>query len=73
MFGSGPARRFIAEAGRKGIQAQQIIPGGQSGVPGSAFFGSMLGAWLTNDFHDALFSSDDVIKNRHSREEFAPR
>lgn len=72
MFGSGPARRFVAEAGRRGIEAQQVIPGGQSGIPGRPFFGSMLGVWLTNDFHDALFSSNDLRKKEHSREEFAP-
>jgi penicillin amidase len=51
-FGSGPARRFVAEARRNFPNAVQVIPGGISGNPAGPFFGNQLGIWLTNDYHD---------------------
>lgn len=60
MFGSGPARRFIGVTRRQGIEAEQIIPGGESGVPGSRFYVNQLGRWLTNHYHPLLLSPGDV-------------
>ena len=37
MFGGGPARRFIGEMTPQGPVAEEVIPGGESGVPGSPF------------------------------------
>lgn len=54
-FGSGPARRFVAEMSSP-IVAQQIIPGGQSGVLGHPLYASQLGRWLTNAYHPLLIS-----------------
>lgn len=51
-FGSGPARRFVAEAQRGFPKAVQVIPGGESGNPSGPWFGNQLGLWLTNDYHD---------------------
>ena len=51
MFGSGPARRFVGEVDPVGINAQQVIPGGQSGVITSPSYSGQLGRWLTNGFH----------------------
>lgn len=66
-FGSGPARRFVGEMGTP-ITAFQILPGGQSGVPGSATYASQLGRWLTNGYHplrirmaDAAAASPTVV------------
>lgn len=53
MFGSGPARRFVAEVRRSGPKAVQVIPGGESGNPAGPYFGNQIGLWLTNDYHDA--------------------
>ena len=72
MFGSGPSRRFIGEARKGKIKAVQIIPGGESGVPGTQFFGDMLGAWLTNEYHQVLTTSSKVIRNSVSEERFDP-
>ncbi len=49
MFGSGPARRKVAEM-TAGFTPQQILPGGQSGVLGSPLYASQLGRWLTNRY-----------------------
>jgi penicillin amidase len=49
MFGSGPARRKVAEM-TDGFVPQQILPGGQSGVLGNPLYASQLGRWLTNRY-----------------------
>lgn len=51
MFGGGPARRFIGEMTPQGPVAEEVIPGGQSGVPGSPFQVDQLFLWLTNHYH----------------------
>jgi penicillin amidase len=60
MFGSGPARRFVAEARREHPNAVQVIPGGESGNPAGPWFGNQLGLWLTNDYHDATTRRGDI-------------
>jgi penicillin amidase len=60
MFGSGPARRFVGVTKRSGIEADQIIPGGESGVLGRRHYVSQLGRWLTNHYHPVLLSPQDV-------------
>jgi penicillin amidase len=59
-FGSGAARRFIAELNPDGIEAYQIIPGGPSGNRDSAGYTSQLGRWLTNQYHPLLLDRGDV-------------
>ena len=58
MFGSGPARRFVAEARRGFPNAVQVIPGGESGNPAGAWFGNQLGLWLTDDYHAVTQGAD---------------
>ncbi len=60
MFGSGPARRFVAEARRSHPKAVQVIPGGESGNPAGPWFGNQLGLWLTNDYHEATTRRGDI-------------
>ena len=60
MFGSGPARRFVAEARRSHPKAVQVIPGGESGNPAGPWFGNQLGLWLTNDYHEATTNRGDI-------------
>jgi penicillin amidase len=72
MFNSGPSRRFIGDAQPKGIQATQVIPGGESAEPADPTFGNQLGLWLTNDAHPALQKRDAVAQNAASEEVFVP-
>ena len=60
MFGSGPARRFIGEMTPRGPEAEEVIPGGESGVPGSPFQTDQLRLWLTNRYHPWLWRPADV-------------
>jgi penicillin amidase len=54
MFGSGPARRFVAEMTPSGPRAFQVIAGGQNGNPASPQDGGLLRLWLGNRFHPLL-------------------
>jgi penicillin amidase len=61
-FGSGPARRFVAEGVANNPKAVEIIPGGSSGGPWGPWFGNQLGRWLTNDYHPATVA-ENTIRN----------
>jgi len=60
MFGSGPARRLIATLAPSGPQVFEVIPGGESGIPGSPFQIDQLFLWLVNAFKPLPVSLDDV-------------
>lgn len=72
MFGSGPARRFVGVTERSGIVADQIIPGGESGVLGNRHYVSQLGRWLTNQYHPVLLSPEDVTTEAASEQVLRP-
>jgi penicillin amidase len=72
MFSGGPSRRFIGDAQPNGIQATQVIPGGESGEPADRSFGNQLGLWLTNDAHPALQTKSAVAQNAASEQVFVP-
>ncbi|HVR08937.1 MAG TPA: penicillin acylase family protein [Thermoanaerobaculia bacterium] len=72
MFGSGPARRFIGELAPSAIDAQEIIPGGESGVVGSPQRANQLGAWLTDQYHPLLITSEQVRENAVKVTRFLP-
>jgi penicillin amidase len=72
IFGSGPSRRFIGDAQPHGIEATQVIPGGESGKPADPTFGNQLGLWLTNDAHPALQTRNAVEQNASSQQIFLP-
>lgn len=62
MFGSGPARRFIGEMTKDGPVAEEVIPGGESGIPGSPFQTDQLLLWLTNHYHPWFYRPADVVE-----------
>ena len=79
MFGSGPNRRFVAEAFNSHPHAVQVIPGGESGNelqgpgdPFAAWFGNQLDLWLTNDYHAATTVKGEVLSQATLQEEFEP-
>jgi penicillin amidase len=72
MFGGGPARRFVGELNPAGINAFEIIPGGQSGVLGSSFYANMLGRWLTDHYHPMLFMRSQVESDIMTDQIFTP-
>jgi penicillin amidase len=56
-FSSGASRRFVARMTPEGIQAEQIIPFGQTDNPFDPGYGNQIGRWLTNDYRDLLPSA----------------
>ena len=60
MFGSGPSRRFVAEMAPMATNAQETIPGGQSGVFLHPNYSSQLPLWLTNNYHPMALSTEDA-------------
>jgi penicillin G amidase len=72
MFGSGPNRRFVAEARRSHPHAVQVIPGGESGNPSGPWFGNQLGLWLTDDYHPATTVRGEVLSDATLLQEFEP-
>ncbi len=72
MYGSGASRRFVGELAPAGIVARQIIPGGQSGVPGSPHYASKLPEYLVNSFHALPLRRQDVEAVRATELNFRP-
>ncbi len=61
MFSSGPARRFVAEVTERSINAEQVIPGGQSGVVTTgANYVNQLFAWLVNGYLPLITDLDTI-------------
>jgi penicillin amidase len=58
MFGSGPARRFIAELRPGRIKAESALPGGTSAVPSSPNYLNLLRPYLTDDYYPARLATD---------------
>ncbi|MBT8050676.1 MAG: penicillin acylase family protein [Gammaproteobacteria bacterium] len=60
MFGSGPSRRFVADMAPMATDAQEVIPGGQSGLFFHPNYSSQLPLWLTNNYHPMALSTEDA-------------
>jgi acyl-homoserine lactone acylase PvdQ len=60
MFGSGPSRRFVADMAPMDVAAEEVIPGGQSGVFFSPNYSSQLPLWLTNNYHPMALTTEDA-------------
>ncbi len=73
MFGSGPARRFVGELTPRGVDAEQIIPGGQSGdIASQALYVNQLPLWLTNNYLPLLIDPAVVDAVAVGRQTFTP-
>jgi len=71
-FGGGPARRMVAELTPQGLRAWEVIPGGESGIPGAQHFADQLLLWLTNDYHPVYMTDHEVKGNAESYQDFYP-
>ena len=72
MFSAGPARRFVGEIKPNGPDAEEVIPGGESGVIGSPFQVDQLMLWLTNQHHDLRYRAGDVADHTVVLQRFVP-
>jgi len=51
----GPSWRMVVEMGRGGIRAYGVYPGGQSGNPGSRYYGSFVDQWVKGGYYEIYF------------------
>lgn len=72
MFGSGPSRRFVADMDPADIDAQEVIPGGQSGVFYNPNYSSQLPLWLTNNYHNMALSVEEAEEVAVTTTTFGP-
>lgn len=71
-FSHGPSRRYVAELRPDGIQAFEVIPGGESGVLGSAHYGDQVKTWLANGYHPLFFTKREIYSHVESWQDFVP-
>jgi len=72
MFGHGPSRRFVGDMDPNNVDAQEVIPGGQSGVFYSPNYASQLPLWLTNNYHNMAMSKAEAAAVAVSTMTFGP-
>jgi len=51
----GPSWRMIVSLEKTGMKAFAVYPGGQSGNPGSMFYGNMIGRWTNGQYYQLQF------------------
>ncbi|MEL7060013.1 MAG: penicillin acylase family protein [Acidobacteriota bacterium] len=71
-FGSGPARRFVGEMTPDGPIMREVIPGGQTAVLGSPFYGDQLELWLVNETKPFAWKPNDVVDASLTFQVFMP-
>ena len=62
----GPSWRMVVEMGREAIRAYGVYPGGQSGNPGSKYYGTFVNKWLAGAYYPILFMND-VEKDKNEK------
>lgn len=73
MFASGPARRFVSTMTDTGPAAEQIIPGGQSGViTDGVLYVNQLFSWLTNDYFPLIVNPAVIEAISERTENYEP-
>ena len=72
-FGSGAARRNVAVVTPEGPEAEEIIPGGRSGVFLSPFYANQLRLWLVNDYLPLAIGEDQAGQGAVQVTTFQPR
>lgn len=54
---NGPSWRMVVSLEKTGVKAWGVYPGGQSGNPGSAFYGNMINTWSADRYLNMHFNS----------------
>lgn len=72
-YTSGPVFRMVIALGADGVSGVNVLPGGQSALPGDPHFADQAALWLGNDALPLRFSVDEVIDGASGREVLTPR
>ncbi|MGE3631025.1 MAG: penicillin acylase family protein [Sandaracinaceae bacterium] len=70
--GSGPVFRMVVALGPNGVRGQNILPGGQSGLPASEHFSDQAAFWIANRTIPLRYLPDEVREGAVARERYAP-
>jgi len=69
----GPSWRMIVEMNPDGPKAWGVLPGGQSGNPGSKTYTTSLNLWASGDYHDLNFlKNPDAVEENWKVQTFKP-
>jgi len=68
----GPVMRMVIRLEDGRVSGQNIIPGGQSGLPSSPHFADQAALWLGNEAIPMRFHVEDVVEGAERREEYQP-
>jgi penicillin amidase len=71
-YGTGPNMRMVVRLHAGEVQGQNILPGGQSGRPGSPHFADQARLWLGNQTVPLRYTVADVVAGATGRETFHP-
>ncbi len=71
-YGSGPVFRMVIGLKDGQVVGQNVLPGGQSGLPDSEFFDDQAALWLGNQTIPLRFHLDDVVEGAIGREIYEP-
>jgi penicillin amidase len=69
---SGPVFRLVIALGPDGVRGQNVIPGGQSGDPGTNRFDDQAELWLANETMPLRYLPEEVAEGAVSRERYVP-
>jgi penicillin amidase len=60
----GPSWRMVVQMSSD-IEAYGVYPGGQSGNPGSSYYGSFINDWAEGKYYKLLFLQNSTVQNDH--------
>ena len=52
---NGPSWRMIVSLEKTGVKSWAVYPGGQSGNPGSYYYGNMVDRWVADQHYRLMF------------------
>lgn len=70
-YGSGPVMRMVIELNAGRVRGQNILPGGNSGLPTSPFFDDQARMWVANEALPLRYELDDVVTHATGRDRFS--
>lgn len=71
-YGSGPVFRMVIALGPDGVRGQNILPGGQSGIPTNEHFADQAAYWLGNRTVPLRYLPEEVAEGAVSIERYFP-
>jgi penicillin G amidase len=71
-FGSGPARRSVAQPVHGVMRAESALPGGTSETLSSPYYRNLMPRWLTNETYPVRLSRSDLVHATASVARYLP-